>query len=63
MRRLSWAKEKTMAGILYVIAALLIIGWVISFVFSNIVSPLIHLLLVIGLLVLAYQFFTGRRRV
>lgn len=52
-----------MAGILYVIAAILIIGWIISFVFSNIVSPLIHLLLVIGLIILVYQFITGRRRV
>ena len=52
-----------MAGILYVIAAILIIGWVISFVFSNIVSPLIHLLLVIGLIILVYQFVTGRRRI
>ena len=52
-----------MANLLYLIAAILIIGWVIGFIFSNIVSPLIHLLLVIGLLVLAYQFLTGRRRV
>ena len=52
-----------MAGILYILAAILIIGWVVSFVFSNIVSPLIHLLLVVGLIVLAYQFLTGRRRV
>ena len=52
-----------MGGILYTIAVILIIIWVIGFLFANVVSPLIHLVLVAALIVVAYQFLTGRRRV
>ncbi len=52
-----------MGGILYTIAVILIIIWVIGFLFAHVVSPLIHLVLVAALIVVAYQFLTGRRRV
>jgi hypothetical protein len=52
-----------MAGILYTIAVILIILWVIGFLVAHVVSPVIHLVLVAGLIVLAYQFLSGRRRV
>lgn len=52
-----------MSRILYLIAAVLIALWIVGFVFRYIVSPLIHLALVIALAVIVYQFATGRRRV
>jgi hypothetical protein len=51
-----------MGGILYTIVVILIVLWLIGLV-AHIGGSLIHLLLVIGLIVLAYQFLTGRRRV
>jgi len=52
-----------MAGILYIIAVVLIILWVFGFLIAHVVSPIIHLVLVAAVLVLAYQFLTGRRRI
>ena len=52
-----------MAGILYTIAVILIILWLIGFLVAHVVSPVIHLLLLAAVIVLAYQFLTGRRRV
>ena len=52
-----------MAGILYTIVVILIILWLLGFLVVHIASPLIHLLLVIGLIVLGYQLLTGRRAV
>ena len=50
-----------MGNTLYAIAAILIVLWLIGFLFRFIISPVIHLLLVIALIVLAYRFFIGRR--
>ncbi|MBA3944482.1 MAG: lmo0937 family membrane protein [Herpetosiphonaceae bacterium] len=47
---------------LYTIAVILVVLWVIGLVF-HIAGGLIHLLLVLAIIVLAYQFLTGRRRV
>ena len=52
-----------MGGILYAVVVVLVVLWVIGFLFAHIVSPLIHLLLVIAVIVLVFQFVTGRRRV
>ena len=52
-----------MGGILYTIVVILIILWVIGFLVAHVVSPVIHLVLVAAVIVLAYQFLSGRRRV
>ena len=56
-----------MAPILYAVGAFLIVIWlvgfIISFLFRYVINPLIHLLLVIGLIVLAYQYLTRKREV
>ncbi len=52
-----------MGNTLYAIAAVLIVLWLIGFLFRFIISPVIHLLLVVALIVLAYRFFIGRRMV
>ncbi len=51
-----------MGSILYTIAVILVVLWVIGLIF-HIAGGLIHLLLVLAIIVLAYQFLTGRRRV
>ena len=52
-----------MAGILYTIVVILIILWLVGFLLVHVTSPLIHLLLLIGVIVLGYQLITGRRAV
>ena len=49
-----------MKNLLYVIAAILIVFWVIGFVFRYIISPLAHLLLVVALIVIAVRFIMGQ---
>ena len=51
-----------MGGIVYTIAVILIGLWLIGLV-VHIGGSLIHILLVLGLIVLAYQFIAGRRTV
>jgi hypothetical protein len=51
-----------MGGILYTVAVVLIVLWLLGLVI-HIGGSLIHLLLVLGIIVLAYQFLTGRRSV
>jgi hypothetical protein len=52
-----------MGGILYIIAVVLIVLWVFGFLVAHVVSPIIHLVLVAAVIVLAYQFLSGRRSV
>ena len=52
-----------MGGILYTIAVILFVLWLIGFVFMHVSSGLIHLLLVIAIIVVVYQLVTGRRSV
>lgn len=47
---------------LWAIVGILILLWLIGFV-ANIAGGLIHLVLVVAIIVLAYQFLTGRRSV
>ncbi len=51
-----------MGSILYTIAVILVVLWVLGLVF-HIAGSLIHLLLVLAVIVFAYQVLTGRRRV
>ena len=52
-----------MGGILYTIAVILVVLWVAGFVLAHIVSPFIHLLLVIALVAVVYNVVTGRRAI
>lgn len=52
-----------MGGILYTIAVLFIVFWVIGFFFAHIAFPLIHLLLVAAVVLFVVQLITGRRSV
>lgn len=49
-----------MGGILYIIAVLLVIGWLIGFVGYG-VGGLIHILLVIAVIVVLLNIIQGRR--
>ncbi len=52
-----------MAGILYTIAVVLIVLWLVGFLFAHVGGSLIHILLVLAVIVVAYQLLTGRRAV
>ncbi len=51
-----------MLSILYTIAVILIILWLLGFVL-NIAGGLIHILLVIAIIIIVYNLVTGRTRV
>jgi hypothetical protein len=51
-----------MLSILYAIAVILIILWLLGFVL-NIAGGLIHILLVIAIIIIVYNLVTGRTRV
>ena len=46
---------------LYTIAVVLLILWVLGLVMSFTAGGLLHLLLVIAVIAVAYQFITGRK--
>ena len=48
---------------LWTIAVILFILWLLGFVVFHVAGSLIHLLLVLAAIVLIYQFVTGRRAV
>jgi len=48
---------------LYTIAVILLILWLLGFVVVPVGGSLIHLLLVIALVVIVFQFISGRRGV
>ena len=48
--------------LLYVIGAALLLVWVVGFLFKFVISPLIHLALVVGLVLFAWNFFAGGGR-
>jgi len=47
---------------LWIIAAILVVLWLVGFLAFQIASGLIHLLLVVALVVVIYQVVTGRRK-
>ena len=47
---------------LWALVAILVLLWLFGFI-ANIAGGLIHLVLVVALIVLAYQFLNGRRTV
>jgi Family of unknown function (DUF5670) len=48
---------------LLTIAIIILILWALGFLAFHVASPLIHLLLVIGVIVLIWNFVAGRRTV
>ena len=52
-----------MGNLLYIIGAVLVIGWLISEVLTHFTLPLIHAVLVIAVIVFVYQFLMGRRSI
>ena len=46
---------------LYTLAVILVIAWLVSFLVLHISGGLIHLLLVAAVVVVVYQLITGRR--
>jgi len=48
---------------LLTIAIIILILWALGFLAFHIASPLIHLLLIIGVIVLIWNFIAGRRAV
>jgi hypothetical protein len=48
---------------LLTIAIIILILWALGFLALHVVSPLIHILLVIGIIVLIWHFVAGRRAV
>jgi hypothetical protein len=51
-----------MNNILYIIAVILIIGWLIGF-FAYSAGGVIHILLVLALIAILFNIISGRRRV
>lgn len=51
-----------MAGILWAVAAVIVVLWLLGFIF-DVVGSAIHFLLVLALIVIVYNFITGRRTV
>jgi Family of unknown function (DUF5670) len=48
---------------LLTIAIIILVLWALGFLAFHVASPLIHLLLVIGVIVLIWNFVAGRRAV
>jgi len=48
---------------LWTIAAILVVLWLLGFFAFQIAGGLIHLLLVVAVVVVIYQFFSGRRKI
>ena len=52
-----------MAGLLWTVASILIVLWLVGFLLAHVGGPLIHLLLVFALVAIIYQVATGRSAV
>jgi len=52
-----------MVGLLYTVAMIFFVLWVIGFVFAHVTVPFIHLLLVIAVIAVVFNLLTGRRAV
>ena len=52
-----------MGGILYTVAVILLVLWLLGFLVVHIGGGLIHILLVLAVIAVVYQLVTGRRAV
>jgi hypothetical protein len=55
-------KHTVMGNLLYIIAVILIIGWLIGF-FAYSAGSIIHILLVIAIIAILFQIIRGRRSI
>ncbi len=51
-----------MAGILWTIAAIIVVLWLLGLVF-RVAGNLVHLLLIVALILIVYNLITGRRSI
>jgi hypothetical protein len=54
---------EALMSLLWILAIVLVVLWLLGYLAFSVGSSLIHLLLVIALIVLIYQLVTGRRSV
>lgn len=52
-----------MVGLIYFIASIFVVLWVVGFLFAHVGGGLIHLLLVVAVIMFAFNLLTGRRTV
>jgi hypothetical protein len=50
-----------MVGIIYTIAVIFFVLWLVGFLFAHVGGGLIHLLLVIAVVLIVYNLVTGKR--
>ena len=50
-----------MSGLLYLIAVILIIAWVLGFLVFHVTGGLIHILLVLAVIAVIWRLATGKR--
>ena len=51
-----------MKYLLWPLAILLLVGWILGFFVFKILGGLIHLLLVVSIILIVYNFITGRKK-
>jgi uncharacterized protein DUF5670 len=56
------AQAMSLVNILWAVVVILIVLWLLGWLVGHIGGPLIHILLVIAVIVLLYNFFVGMRR-
>jgi hypothetical protein len=52
-----------MASLLWAVIVILVVLWLLGFLAVNVGGSLIHLLLVIAVIILAFQLLSGRRSI
>jgi hypothetical protein len=52
-----------MRGIVWALAAILVVLWIMSFIVFHVTNALIHLLLVAAVIAIVYQLMVNRRAV
>ncbi|MDL5514351.1 lmo0937 family membrane protein [Arenibacter sp. M-2] len=51
-----------MKNIIWALVALLIIGWLLGFIVFKIMGGLVHLLLILAIILLIFNWFKGRSK-
>jgi uncharacterized membrane protein (DUF485 family) len=62
-RKSTFIKTLSMGNLLYIIAVILIIGWLLGMFAFHVTGGLIHLVLVIAIILIILQVVNGRRRI
>jgi hypothetical protein len=55
--------ETQMIGLLYTLAVIFFVLWVVGFLFAHVGGGLIHILLVLAIIAIVFNLVTGRRAV